>query len=197
MTHFADMLTAALYAMLLQNLVFTAAYGISESIKIAKRPKYFITSSITVGFFTTMISVICFFVEKIPFMGSLNIVAHYMVYVVILSCVYLVAGGLCIVVLKANKKFMNSLGMCAFNSLVLSVPALNFKANHTLPEALGTGIGAGLAFALSVLLINAGIRHIASNKNIPEFFKGTPAIVVYVAVLSLALSCFSGEALFV
>ena len=36
MTHFADMLTAALYAMLLQNLVFTAAYGISESIKIDK-----------------------------------------------------------------------------------------------------------------------------------------------------------------
>ena len=197
MTYFTDMLIAALYAMLLQNLVFTAAYGVSESIKIAKRPKYFITSSLTVGFFTAVISVLCFLVEKIPFVAKLNIVAHYMIYVVMLTCVYLLAGGFCIGVLKANKKFMSSLGMCAFNSLVLAVPALNFKANHTFFEALGTGIGAGFAFALSVLLINAGIRHIASNKNIPEFFKGTPAIVIYVAVLSMALSCFSGESLFV
>ena len=49
----------------------------------------------------------------------------------------------------------------------------------------------------SLLLINAGIRHIASNKNIPPFFNGTPAIVIYVAILSIALSCFSGESLFV
>ena len=197
MNGFIDMLIAALYAMLLQNLVFTAAYGVSESIKIAKRPKYFITSSLTVGFFAAVISVICFFVEKIPFIRGINTVAHYMIYVVILSIVYLLAGAFCIGVLKANKKFMNSLGMCAFNSLVLAVPALNFKANHTLPEAFGTGVGAALAFALSVLLINAGIRHIASNKNIPPFFRGTPAIVIYVAILSVALSCFSGESLFV
>ena len=152
MNGFIDMLTTALYAMLLQNLVFTAAYGVSESIKIAKRPKYFITSSVTVGFFASVISVICFLLQKLPFMAKLNTVAHYMVYVVVLSLVYLLAGGFCIGVLKANKKFMNSLGMCAFNSLVLAVPALNFKANHTLPEAIGMGIGAGLAFALSVLL---------------------------------------------
>lgn len=197
MNGFIDMLIAALYAMLLQNLVFTAAYGVSESIKIAKRPKYFITSALTVGFFSTVISLICFLVEKIPFVSELNAVAHYMIYVVILSVIYLVSGAFCIGVFKANSKFMSSLGMCAFNSLVLAVPALNLKANHTLPEALGTGIGAGLAFALSVLLINAGIRHIASNKNIPPFFNGTPAIVIYVAILSIALSCFSGESLFV
>ena len=197
MNGFIDMLIAALYAMLLQNLVITAAYGVSESIKIAKRPKYFITSALTVGFFTSVISVICFAVEKIPFVSELNAVAHYMIYVVILSVIYLVSGAFCIGVFKANKKFMSSLGMCAFNSLVLAVPALNLKANHTLPEALGTGIGAGLALALSVLLINAGIRHIASNKNIPPFFNGTPAIVIYVAILSIALSCFSGESLFV
>lgn len=197
MSSFIDMLVAALYAMLLQNLVFTAAYGVSESIKIAKRPKYFITSSVTVGVFTTLISVISYGVEKISFVSKLNTVAHYMIYVIILCVIYLAAGIFCKSVLNADKKFMNSLGMCAFNSLVLAVPSLNFKANHTFPEALGTGIGAALAFAFSVLLINAGIRHISSNKNIPDFFKGTPAIVIYVAVLSMALSCFSGESLFV
>lgn len=197
MTAFFDMLIAALYAMLLQNLVFTASYGVSESIKIAKRPKYFITSALTVGFFTTVISVICYALEKLPFIALLNSVLRYMIYVVVLCFIYLVVGGLCVGVLKADKKFMNSLSMCAFNSLVLAVPALNFKANYTFFEALGTGVGAFLAFSLSVILINAGIRHIASNKNIPEYFKGTAAIVIYVAVLSMVFSCFSGESLFV
>lgn len=194
---FIDMLTSSLYAMLLQNLVFTASYGISESIKIAKRPRYFITSTLTVGFFTVAISLICFCLQKIPFVSSLSSVPRYMLYVIVLCLIYLLVGFVCTFLFKANKKFMNSLSMCSFNSLVLAVPALNYKANYTLFEALGNGFGAALAFALSVILINAGIRHIANNKNIPQFFKGTPAIVIYVAVLSMVLSCFSGESLFV
>lgn len=197
MTHFVNMLIAALYAMLFQNLVLTAAYGVSESIKIAKRPKHFVMCCVCVLLFSTVTSVFCNLLEKLSFIASLGAAFHYLIYAAVLSAVYLASGYVCVHVLKANKKFMNSLGMCAFNSLVLSVPALNFKANHTFWEALGTGIGAAVAFALSVLLINAGIRYIAKNKNIPEVFKGTPALLVYVAILSMAFSCFSGESFFV
>lgn len=197
MNGFINMLIYALYAMLFQNLVLTAAFGISESIKIAKRPKHFITSALMVGFFSFSMSVICALLEKISFVSKMSEVAHYILYVVVLCLIYLLSGGFCVGVLKANKKFMNSLGMCAFNSLVLCVPALNYKANNPFFQSVGIGIGASLAFALSILLINAGIRGIAKNKNIPEAFKGTAAIIIYVAILSMALSCFSGEAFFV
>ncbi|MCM1544128.1 MAG: hypothetical protein NC110_02410 [Ruminococcus sp.] len=197
MTGFIGALIAALYAMLIQNLVFTAAYGVSESIKIAKRPKHLLMCTLSVAFFSISTAALCHLLDRIDAISQLSAILHFALYVLVLSAVYLLAGFICVHLLKANKKFMNSLGMCAFNSLVLSVPMLNFKANYTMPEAIGNGFGAALAFLIAVLLINAGIRHIASNKNIPEVFRGTPVLIIYVALLSLAFSCFSGESLFV
>ncbi|MGN1194005.1 MAG: Rnf-Nqr domain containing protein [Acutalibacteraceae bacterium] len=196
MTQFFSMLITALYAMLLQNLVFSAAYGITESIKIAKKPKYLLTCTVNVAFFSTATSVICRLLENINVLSSLSTALHFLLYTAVLAVLYLITGAFCVTVLKADKKYMNSLGMCAINSLVLSVPLLNASANYDIFEAVGTGIGAALAFILAVLLINAGIRHIANNENIPVVFRGTPALLIYVSLLSLACSCFTGESLF-
>ena len=62
---------------------------------------------------------------------------------------------------------------------------------------VGTGIGAGIAFSLSMLLINAGMKHILRNRFIPELFRGTPALFIYVSLIALAMSCISGQSLFV
>lgn len=196
MTQFVGMLIAALYAMLLQNLVFSAAYGITESVKIAKRPKYLLMCAFSVGFFSVAASVICRLLDNVRAVSGLSAALHFLLYAAVLAVLYLISGAFCTAVLKANKKFMNSLGMCALNSLVLAVPLLNASANYSILESVGTGIGAALAFVLAVLLINAGIRHIAGNENIPEVFRGTPALLIYVSLLSLAFSCFTGESLF-
>lgn len=196
MTQVFSMLIAALYAMLLQNLVFSAAYGITESIKIAKKPKYLLTYTVNVAFFSTATAVICRLLDNVKEVGALSSTAHFLIYAAVLSVLYLITGAFCVTVLKADKKYMNTLGMCALNTLVLSVPLLNSLANYTLLEAIGTGIGAALAFILAVLLINAGIRHIANNENIPVIFRGTPALLIYVSLLSLAFSCFTGESFF-
>ncbi len=197
MNNFIDTLITALYATLIQNLVFTAAYGVSETVKIAKRPKHLVMCTLSVAFYSVSTAVICHFLDRLEFIASLSSILRFLVYVVVLCVIYLITGFICIHALKANKKFMNSLGMCAFNSLVLAVPMLNFKANYNIFEVIGNGLGTAFALFLAVLLINAGIRHIASNKNIPEVFRGTPVLLIYVALLSLAFSCFSGESLFV
>lgn len=197
MSQFFSLVIAALYATLFQNLVLSASYGISETIKIAKRPKHLVMCSCSVGFYCTVAAIGAFFANKIEFIKTLPDVSLYFVYTLIIAAIYLVSGYFFVHVLKANKKFMNSLGMCAFNALVLSVPVLSFKMNAGIFESIGLGIGAAFAFLLSVLLINAGIRHIANNKNIPPIFRSTPALLIYVGILSLALSCLSGESLFI
>ena len=40
MNAFVSMLVTALYAMLVQNLVLSSAYGVSETIRIARTPKF-------------------------------------------------------------------------------------------------------------------------------------------------------------
>ena len=57
-------------------------------------------------------------------------------------------------------------------------------------------IGAGLAFILAATLICKGLHIISQNQDMPKAFRGTPAAFVYVALLSLAFSGFSGSSLF-
>ena len=197
MTQFTSMVTAALYAALVQNIIFSTGYGISESIRMAKRPKHFFMYGGAVTYFSLVLSVICFFINKISFVSSLETKYHIAIYAVILVVLYIVTALFCLVFLKADKKFMNSLGMCALNTLIIALPVINFKAGYSLSETVGMGIGAGLAFILSVLLINAGMKHLSSNPYIPEVFRGTPGLFIYISLIALAMSCISGQSLFV
>ncbi len=197
MLQFTSMVTAALYAMLVQNLIFSTGYGMSESIRMAKRPKHFIMYASSVTFFSLSVSVICYFLSKIPGVTDLETGLQVGIYVLVLIVLYIIAALFCLVFLKADKKFMNSLGMCALNTLIVALPVIEFKAGYTIWESVGTGLGAGLAFTLSMLLIGAGMKHITANKYIPEVFRGTPALFIYISLVALALSCISGQSLFV
>lgn len=197
MTQFISMLTAALYAMLVQNMIFSTGYGMSESIRMAKRPKHLLMYAGTVTFFSLALSLICFFLNRIPFVFALETKYRIALYTAVLTVLYLLAALFCLTVLKADKKFMNSLGMCALNTLIIALPVVDFKAGYTLAETVGTGIGAGFAFTLSMLLINTGMKHIKGNRYIPEVFSGTPALFIYISLIALALSCISGQSLFV
>lgn len=193
---FSDMLITALYAMALQNLVFNASYGLSESIRMAKRPKHFIMYGSFVTFFCLSTSLICALLCKMPLILNAPMKITYIIFVLVLSVIYLITGAVFKGIFNADKKFMNSLSMCAFNTLIIALPALNMKAGNDILTSFSLGIGAGLAFILSMLLIRNGMRHINKNPHIPDMFKGTPALFIYVSLISLALSCISGEALF-
>ncbi len=197
MTQFTSMLTAAIYAMLIQNIIFSTGYGMSESIRMAKRPKHFFMYGGAVTFFSLSLSLICFFLNRIPYVFSLETKYRIALYTLVLVALYIVTALFCLFVLKADKKFMNSLGMCALNTLIIALPVIDFKAGYTIYETIGTGIGAGLVFTLSMLLINVGMKHIHNNHFIPDVFKGTPALFIYISLIALAMSCISGQSLFV
>ncbi len=193
---FSDMLITALYAVAVQNLVFTASYGLSESIRMAKRPRHFVMYGSSVTFFCFTTCLICSLIFKMPSLAAAQTKITFIVFVAVLVMVYLLSGVFCKKVLHANKKFMNSLSMCAFNTLIIALPALNLKTGNSTMNSIALGIGAGLSFTFSLLLIRNGMRFIKDNPHIPEFFKGTPALFIYVSLIALALNCISGEALF-
>ena len=61
---------------------------------------------------------------------------------------------------------------------------------------MAQGIGAGVAFVIATFIIHMGMLKIESNPAIPGCFKGTPALFMYIAILSLAFTGISGESLF-
>ncbi len=197
MSWFFEMLIAALYSLLIQNLIFSSGLALSETIRLAKRPKFFLMYLFTVVYYSTFTSLVCSLLDLIPSIRALNTIWHIVVFAVALAVIHFITSVFAIVVLKANRKFLNSMGMCAVNSLILAVPIINSRSANSVPASIGSGIGAGLAFMLAVVFINSGMRRIAQNKDIPRAFRGMPAVFIYVALLSLAFTCFSGEASFI
>ncbi len=192
---FLRMLSVTLFTSLIQNTVLSGAFGIDESIKGAKKPRYLLMYGFWVTFFCLALSIAVRFAHPLfdkllPYSASRDMLC----YTVILAGIYLASAIVCRYLLRANKKYMNSLGFCAFNSLVLCVP---FLGKASLTEAVGTALGAGLAFVVSLLIIRGGMRHISANPYIPAFFKGTPALFIYISLVALALGSASSGSLFI
>ena len=187
---FLKMLSVTLFTSLIQSTVFSGGLGIDESIKGARKPRYLVMYGFWVTFFSLSLAVAGRFVTPLlakitPWSASQDFIA----YIIILVCVYIDVAAFCKYLLGASKKYMNSLGFCAFNSLVLSMPVLG---GTSLSKAVATAIGAGIAYVISVLIIRGGMRHINANKYIPAFFRGTPALFIYISLVALALSGISG-----
>ena len=192
---FLRMLSVTLFTSLIQNTVLSGSLAVDESIKGARKPRYLVMYGFWITFFCLSLSVSGHFASPIlkriiPWCATQDFLA----YTVILVFIYLVTALFCRFVLGANKKYMNSLGFCAFNSLVLSMPALS---GGSLSEAVGTAIGAGIAYIISLLIIRGGMIHLNANPHIPAFFRGTPALFIYISFVALALGSISGGSLFI
>lgn len=192
-----ELLTAAVYSLFIQNLIFNSGLALSETVRMARRPKFFPMYTATIVYYTTVTSLVCCLLDKIEKIKVLGTVWHIFIFALTLAIIHFISSVFVIVVMKASKKYMNSLGMCAVNSLVLAIPVINNRSAYTVFSSFGAGIGAGLAFMLAVILINSAMKQVAQNKEIPKPFRGLPAVFIYVAIISLALTCLSGQTLFI
>ena len=196
MNSFFDMLSAALYAILVQNLVFSGGYGISEAVRMAAKPKRLASSAGMIVWFSTVTSVVCRLLDFIQAVAAQNNAVHFLIFIGVLTAVYFVTCIFTIVILRPNKKLMSNFGIAALNTLVLAIPLINHRSAMTLWESIGTGFGSGIAFVIASLLIGAGFARISKDKKIPKIFRGAPVMFIYVAMLSLAFMGISGSEAF-
>ena len=191
------LLNAAVFALLLQNLVFDGGFGMSEAIRIATKPKEFLPIAFAVAFFTGCTAAICSALDLIPAIQNLTTAQHLLIYCVVLAAVYLGVTAVIRYGLKKQNDDIHRIGMAAVNTLVLAVPMINRRAAFSVLESVGLGLRAGLAFVLAVLLIGAGQDRLSRNETIPAAFRGKPALFVYIALISLGFVGMSGQAMFV
>lgn len=197
MSTFVSMMIAALYACLLQNVIFTGGFGSTEAIRISSRPRFVLLSALFITYFSSLTSLSCRLLETVPRVGESNIMWKLMLYLAVLFVIYIITALILIYIFKADEIIIRRLGVSAFNTLVISIPVLNQRAAYTLSESIASGVGAGLAFFIAVMIIHAGIRMLDKNPGIPTPFKGTPAIFLYVSLIALAFAGWTGSAILV
>ena len=192
-----NLISASLYIMLFQNLIFNGGFGISEAIRMSAKPRQLFPMAIFITFFSTSVSAICVFIDTIPYVKKSGEILHVLIYVGVLVTIYLVTLIVFLIIGKVSPRTIRRIGIAAFNSLVLAMPLINYRSVFSIVEAIGAGLGAGLAYIIAVLLVNSGLKRLDMNKSIPPSFKGTPAILIYTALLSLAFTGISGTSIFI
>lgn len=192
----SDLLITALFTVFVQNLVLSSGLGMSEAIRVSKKPGTFGKIAVMISTFSVITSVICSLLNNVLGLSVLPFSGKAVVYGGILAGVYIVAALLLKLIFRVNDKFLGTLGIAALNTLVFAVPFINDSAAYSFTFAVGSGVGAGIAFVLAAALISKGSAALEKNKNIPDAFKGTPAMLIYTGLLSLAFAGFAGTSLF-
>ena len=71
-----ELISAALYAMVIQNFIFTGGYGASEAVRMAAKPKQLYPMTFFITLFSTSASVICVLLEQISFIKRQGAIGH-------------------------------------------------------------------------------------------------------------------------
>ncbi len=192
-----DLLSAALYVMLFQNLIFNGGYGLSEAVRMSAKPRQLLPMAVFITIFSTTTSAICVLIDLFSVIRNLNEITHALIYVGVLLLIYIIIMVGANIYGKVQPATKRRIGIAAFNTLVLAMPLINYRSAFTIIESIGAGLGAGLAYIIAVLLINNGLKRLDSNTTIPKCFKGTPAIFIYTALLSLGFTGISGSSIFI
>lgn len=197
MSAFMDMLIVALYAALLQNVVLCGAYGITQALRVAAKPQTIVKMSLFVLFFSVAGSAVSSALNRLPAVQGANNTVHLILFTGVIFALYLITALIFKWGFKAPAGALRRIGAAAFNTLVIPLPLLSSRAAYTVPESIGAGIGAGVAFLIAAVLLSFGMSRIARSRRMPASFRGIPALLLYTALLSLAFMGFSGESLIV
>ena len=196
MSELLNMMTIALYAALLQNVVLCGAYGITEAMRVAAKPQRIVRMSLFVLFFSVAGNAAAAALNLVPEIRSANNTVHLVLYTGVIFVLYFITVLVFKVGFKATHSF-RQIGAAAFNTLVIPLPLLSYRAAYTITESIGAGIGTGVAFFVATVLLSFGMSRIAQSRRMPASFRGIPALLLYTALLSLAFMGFSGESLIV
>lgn len=192
----SDLLLTALYTVFVQNLVLSSGLGMSEAIRVSTKPGTFGRFAVMISGFSVVTSVICDLLDLIPGVSEFSYAVRAAIYGSVLAAVYIIAAVILKFVFKVSQKSLGTLGIAALNTLVFAIPHINNSAAYSFAASIGSGLGAGVAFVLAAALISKGSQVIAENEDIPAVFKGTPAMFLYVAMLSLAFAGFTDTNIF-
>ena len=196
MSSFFDMMSAAIYAILVQNLVFSGGYGISEAVRMAAKPRRLASSAGMIVWFSTATAVVCRLLDFKEVIARQNNSIHFLIFAGVLTAVYFITCVFTVIILRPPQKLITNFSIAALNTLVLAIPLINHRSAMTLWESIGTGFGSGIAFVFAALLMGAGFSKISKDKRIPKAFRGAPVMFIYAAMLSLAFMGISGSGVF-
>lgn len=197
---FASFFTAAIAAIFVENTIFTRALGTSRMLSVIGKPKTMMKFGILLTAVTTISGVFSWLVNLLMAKVSFKYYIEPLVYVIVLLIVF-VLFSVALYYLKPKKyrEYSEILLMAVFNCASLGailLPAHNslLTAEASFPTWVGFSFGTGIAFFMASILVFEGTRKLKGT-HIPKPFRGFPATLIYIGILSLAFYGLIGHKL--
>ena len=182
-----QMFIYGLVAIFLENSLLSRAMGSSTAVWLMRDHRLLLPfgavltaiillSSIAAYFITPWVNQFVYSYELFP-----------LAYSVIICLFYLIAVLATSKVKQPRKKDSRlCIHRSALNSVVLGSVLLSTSYGLDLAGVIGFGLGAGIGYTLAVWLLRVAAPRLRS-KAIPKSFRGFPAMLIYIGVLSLAV----------
>ena len=178
-------------AIFVNNFVLARFLGICPFLGVSKRLETATGMGIAVTFVMTVSAAISWFLDKLLISTGLEFLRTIVFILVIASFVQFVE----LFLKKTSPDLYEALGiflpLITTNCAILGMVLLNSLMKLNFVEAVFHALGAGLGFALA-LVIFAGIREKMDLYDLPEPFKGTAIALITAGLLSLAFMGFQG-----
>ena len=185
----------ALTTALINNVVLSQFLGICSFLVVSKQIKTSVSLGGAVIFVITIASAVANLLYDFvlaPF--DLDYLKTIVFILVIAALVQMVEMFL----KKTSPAIYKALGiylpLITTNCAVLGVALTNVQDGYNLIESIVAGLGTGLGYTLSIVLL-AGIRERIDEEAVPAPFRGAPIVLLCAALMSIAFMGFSGLSL--
>ncbi len=187
MAVFFETIGAAMLAIILENVIFTTAFGTSTLISLSKRDGQIFFCGLFITEFSVLSSMIAYAFEGLllkndisaRFMPTLYILSLGLVYILTLVIIWSVSKP----TFKRCKRYIH---LSAFNCTVLSVLFNNTLNAGTLGERVLFGLEVGLGFTLAAYILSVNYEKLNSDE-VPASFSGFPIYVLYIGIVSMVV----------
>ena len=178
-------------AFLAANLILSQALGTSTLFVAADSKRKLVGTACCITIFTTFGSAGAFVIRKLLPSEYSDITL--LLYILMIGALYV--GLLTAAYFINRERFANIrkyIHLSAFNCAVIGTlftmdqKAANDPALFTMKEYVRFGFEAGIGFITAALILTAAFRKLNSSK-VPSSFRGGPAILIYLGIISMAV----------
>ncbi len=181
-----DYILFSLAAVFFENIIFSNALGTSTLLAISKIKKDILSFGICLTYFTTITSVLSFFVNRLIVNIKDIELLRPLIYVVLVGLVYIIT---LIVIWECFNNTFDKLRkfvhISAFNCAVFGTIFLCESKYDNFIDYLLFGFMSGIGFLFALYIISIVYERLSSEK-VPISFRGYPLILIYIGILSMA-----------
>lgn len=192
---FIRMFYTALLAVGAENLLFSSGAGFSRALRAAQRRESIGTYALLVTWFSMLSMLSGIWLRPVlPAAYGPKMVLRSACLAAAAAAAYVITYLLSrfIFPMRIMKKISVLLAPAAVNTVVLAMPYVQWYLALKTEEAVAYALGTGAAFYLASIVLSHAEEK-CRNPDIPSSFKGLPALILYIGILSMAFAGFAGS----